>query len=123
MKKQLVLSLHAFIGWMFCGLVMGAGRGLVSLKAALVIHALLAPLGFVILTTVYFKKFAYTTPFYTALFFVFFIIFMDVLIVAPFIEKSFAMFYSILGFFLPLILIFFLSLFTGLYMKKNYFSK
>jgi len=59
------------------------------LTTTLIIHAIAAPLFFILLSWVYFKKFCFTTPLQTAIIFVAFVIFMDVFIVAALIERSF----------------------------------
>ncbi len=85
-----------------------------SLKNALVVHAIAAPVFFAIVASVYFKKFNYTTPIATALIFVGFVVIVDFFVVALLINKSLEMFYSFLGTWIPFALIFLSTYFTGL---------
>ena len=73
---------------------------------------------FATISLIYYKKFNYTTPLQTAIVFVFFVVFMDVFVVALLIEKSFEMFTNILGTWIPFALIFVSAYLTGLYAKK-----
>ncbi len=107
------------VGWILCGLTMGLGMGLLSLTSALIIHAIAAPLFFILLSWFYFKKFSFTTPLQTSIIFMAFVIFMDVLIVAAVIEKSFKMFESFLGTWLPFLLIFLSTWITGSIIKNR----
>jgi hypothetical protein len=74
-------------------------------------------LGFLLVSLFYFKRFAFTGPLATALLFLGIVIGMDVFVVALVIEKSFVMFASFLGTWLPLALIFGATYFTGLFCK------
>ena len=89
MKNSIILVVHAVIGWSLCGSIIAIGRNMMSMEATLIIHAIGAPIIFMGLSLIYFNKFNFTTPLKTALFFVIFIIFMDIFIVATFIEKSY----------------------------------
>jgi hypothetical protein len=117
-KSAIVLG-HALIGWMYCGTLISIGRQFMSMQATLVMHAIGAPLGFVLISLFYFKRFAFTSPLQTALLFVGVVIGMDVLVVAMLIEKSFAMFASALGTWLPLALIFSAAYLTGTFCKHR----
>jgi hypothetical protein len=112
--KALIIATHALVGWGLCGAIIGIGRNVTSMRTTLIVHAIGAPVIFAILSLIYFKWFHYTTAFQTALAFVLFVIFMDVFVVALLIEKSFEMFASILGTWIPFVLIFFATLITGL---------
>lgn len=112
--KSLIVIAHAFVGWVFCGLVIGISRKLTSLQSALFIHLFAAPLIFALISVIYYKKFNYTLPLKTAGIFLSLVVFMDVFIVAPFFEKSYAMFTSILGIWIPFILIFLTTYLVGL---------
>lgn len=118
-KKNFIILAFAFLGWLFCGTVIAIGKKVASLEAVLVIHAISAPVIFGIISAVYYKKFGGTSPLYTAVFFLLFIVSMDVFVVAPFFEKSYAMFRSILGTWIPFMLIFLSVYFTGLFFAKN----
>lgn len=116
-KLSIILA-HAFVGWGLCGAIMGIGMKVTSLENTLIINAIGAPIIFVIISLIYFKKFNYTTPLQTAIAFVSFAVFMDVFVVSLLINKNFEMFASILGTWIPLALIFKSTYITGLYTKK-----
>ena len=112
-KKIIVILIHAFVGWGLCGAIIGIGRNVTSMQVTLIVHALGAPVIFSVITLIYFRWFRYTTALQTAIAFIFFVIFMDVFVVALMIEKSFGMFTSILGTWLPFALIFASVYLTG----------
>jgi len=120
-QKYFVILIHAFIGWALCGAIMGIGMAVTSIEITLIIHAIGAPIIFIILSLIYFRKFNYTTPLQIAAIFVGFVIFMDVFVVALLINKSFDMFTSILGTWIPIGLIFLSTYLTGIFSPK--FSK
>jgi hypothetical protein len=111
--QVLIVLAHALVGWMYCGALIGVGRQFMSMYVTLIVHAIGAPFGFILISLLYFKKFAFTSPLQTALLFVGFAVVMDVFVVAVFIEKSFEMFTSFLGTWLPLALIFLATYLTG----------
>ena len=117
-RKLIIILVHALMGWALCGATMGIGMAVTSIENALIIHAIAAPIIFATISLIYFKKFNYTTPLQTAIVFVFFVVFMDVFVVALLIEKSFEMFTNILGTWIPFALIFISAYLTGLYAKK-----
>jgi hypothetical protein len=112
-KKVFIILTHAVLGWALCGAIMGIGRVVTSIELTLIVHAVGAPVIFTLLSLNYFKHFHYTTPFQTAVIFVGFVIFMDVFLVALLIERSFEMFTSFLGTWLPFLLIFSSTYLTG----------
>ena len=118
MKKSMVILAHAFVGWALCGAIMGIGMAVTSIETTLVVHAIGALFIFIILSLVYFGKFNYTTPLQTAIIFVGFVIFMDVFVVALIINKSFEMFSSVLGTWIPFVLIFTSTYLTGIFSAK-----
>jgi hypothetical protein len=108
------MLLHALAGWAYCGLLIGVGRRFLSMPATLAIHAIGAPIGFALLSLLYFKRFACTTPLQTAVVFLSVVVAMDVFLVAPVFERSYAMFASPLGTWIPFALIFAATYLTGL---------
>ena len=122
-KKLLILLAHAFMGWGLCGAIVGIGRNVTSMQVTLIVHAVGAPVIFVVISLIYYKWFHYTTALLTAAAFVLFVIFMDVFVVALLIEKSFEMFSSILGTWLPFVLIFAAVYITGLKQADSLNSK
>jgi hypothetical protein len=118
-KKQLLVVLaHAFVGWLLCFAVMGIGMATTSLDNALIIHAAAAPIIFGSISLIYFTRFNYTTPLQTALIFVGFVITVDFFVVALLINRSLAMFASLLGTWIPFTLIFLSTYLVGLYRNK-----
>jgi hypothetical protein len=108
-----VLSLHGLVGWALCGSIIAIGRSLTSMQNTLIIHAIGVPIIFFAISLVYFRFFNYSTPLVTAAFFTVFAIAMDVFVVALLVEKSFAMFASLIGTWIPFALIFISSYATG----------
>lgn len=118
-KKVLVILLHTFSGWALCGATIAMGRAITSMDVTLIIHAMAAPIIFALLSTLYFKKFAYTKPLATAIIFVGFVIIMDAGLVAPVFEKSYEMFRSVVGTWIPFALIFTSTYLTGIFWRKR----
>ena len=106
LRKIGVVFLFAAVGWAYCGALVGIGRQFLSMETTLVVHAVGAPIGFALLTFLYQRKFALTGPIQTAAAFLGIVIGLDLLVVVPFFEKSFAMFRSPLGTWIPFALIF-----------------
>jgi len=118
-KKIMIILAFAFIGWMLCAATMGIGVSATSLNNALIIHAIAAPIFFAGVSLVYFRKFNYTAPLQTALIFVAFVIAMDFFLVAMVINRSFDMFTSLLGTWIPFALIFMSTYLTGLFVLRK----
>ena len=117
-KQYCILFTHAFIGWALCGAAIGIGRATSTMQTTLIVHAIAAPLIFCAVSYIYFRRFHYTPALKTALIFVLFVTAADAGIVAPFFERSYKMFASILGTWLPFALIFASTFITGLYVAK-----
>jgi len=111
--KLLIVSIYAFIGWTLCGVVMFIGTAITSEFIALIIHAIAAPIIFAVVSSFYFKKYDITTPLETAALFVAFVVLMDFIVVALLINKSLAMFGNVLGTWIPFVLIFISTYYTG----------
>jgi len=105
--------MFAFIGWIACGATMGIGMALTTLDITLIIHAIGAPIYFIILSFLYFRKLNYTSPIVTAIIFLGLVILIDFFFVALVINRSLDMFHSFLGTWLPFILIFLATFITG----------
>lgn len=118
-KEKLIILVHAFIGWALCGATMGIGMATMSMQTTLIVHAIGAPIFFTIISYSYFTKFNYTPPLQTALIFVSFVILVDFFLVAMVIEKSFVMFASLLGTWIPFMLIFASTYLTGFVVTKE----
>jgi len=118
-KKLVTIFVHAFVGWALCDVTMSIGMATLGLQSALVVHAIGAPIFFMLVSLVYFKRFNYTTPFQTAIIFVCFVIAMDFFVVALLINGSLAMFTSLLGTWIPFVLIFTSTYVTGVYTGRT----
>lgn len=112
-KKIAVLLIHGLIGWGLCGATIAIGRSLTTMETTLIIHAIAAPTFFALLTWFYTTRFHYTTPLQTAFIFLGIVMLMDAGVIAPFAEKSYAMFASLLGTWIPFTLIFASTYVTG----------
>jgi hypothetical protein len=113
LKKTAIVLAHAFIGWALCGATMGVGMAVMALSNAMIIHAVAAPIFFTTISWIYFRRFNYTGPLQTASIFVAFVIAMDFFIVAMVVNRSFEMFTSPLGTWIPFALIFASTWVTG----------
>ncbi len=111
--RILIVLVHGIAGWAWCGALIAVGRQLFSMEAALIIHAIGGPAGFALVAWHYYRRFGYTTPLQTAAIFLGVVIGMDLLLVAPVFEGSYAMFTSTLGTWLPFALIFTATNVTG----------
>lgn len=111
---MVIVLIHAFIVWALCGATIGIGRSVIGMERTLIVHAVAAPVFAALVSLVYYKKINYTTPLQTALVFLFFVMAMDAGLVAPVFERSYAMFASVLGTWIPFGLIFLATLVTGL---------
>jgi hypothetical protein len=111
--------LSAFVIWAGCGAIMGIGMAVTSERNTLIAHAIGGPIIAALVSMFYFKRFNYTTPWQTAGIFVGFIMFMDVFIVSMLIMRSFEMFQSILGTWIPFTLIFISTYLTGRYVRTH----
>lgn len=118
-NKILILLAHAFAGWALCAATMGIGMAVTTLDNTLVIHAIAAPIFFAGVSLIYFRKFNYTTPLQTAFFFLAFVVAMDFFVVAMLINRSFEMFTSLLGTWLPFTLIFASTYLTGRFLVRS----
>ena len=118
-RKLLVILGHAFIGWALCTASMMIGMAVTTLDTALIVHAIGAPVFFFGVSLVYFTKFNYTSPLQTALIFVGFVIFMDFFLIALVINQSLEMFTSLLGTWIPFVLIFLSTSVTGLVVTRQ----
>jgi hypothetical protein len=113
LKTAATLLAHAGVGWALCGLTMGIGLVVTSLGAALIVHAIAAPVYFALIAWVYFRRFHRTGPLATAAAFTAIVVFLDVVVVALLMQRSFAMFSSLLGTWVPFVLIFLATWLTG----------
>jgi menaquinone-dependent protoporphyrinogen oxidase len=107
------VAVHGVVGWALCALTMGVVLRLTSLPVALVLHALAAPVIFTFVARHYFRARGARDPLITASAFLGMVALFDLVIVAGFVQRSLAMFGSVLGSWLPLGLIFGATWATG----------
>jgi len=119
LKKVAVILAFAGVGWAGCAATMGFGMAVTSEGNALIIHAIAAPLIFGALALIYFTKFKYTSPLLTAAIFLSVVIAVDFFVVALLMLKSFEMFRSPLGTWIPFALIFFATYLMGATVRKR----
>ncbi len=117
--KHLIVFIYAFIGWTICGVVKFIGTEGTSEFLAPIIHAVAAPIIFAVVSSYYFKKYDLTTPLETAALFVAFVVLLDFVLVALLINKSLAMFGNVLGTWIPFVLIFISTYYTGRHEEKK----
>jgi len=113
-----VLLAHAVVGWAVCGAIIGIGRSVTTMQNTLIIHAMAVPIVFALLSFSYFRFFNYTAPLPTAAVFLAVPLLLDLFVIAPLAEKSFAMFASFLGTWLPLALIFLSTYVVGAFINR-----
>jgi hypothetical protein len=116
-KQAALLLAHAFVGWAFCAAIMAIGSQFIGMSATLILHLILGPIGFGVLSIFYHRRFGYTAPFVTATVFLLFVAAMDFFLVGLIILGNLEMFRSVLGIWLPFALIFLLSWGGGLLVK------
>jgi len=117
-KGIVVVVTHGLVGWVLCAATMGVGMKVATLETALVTHAVAAPIIFTALSLVYFHRMDSWSPLRTASAFLGVVVSMDVFVVALLIERNFEMFKSILGTWLPFLLIFISTWWTGLVVRR-----
>ena len=118
-KRFGVVLGFALIAQMLCWAIMVIGQMVTSMENTLIAHAIGAPIIAIVVSSIYYRRFNYTTPLQTALVFVSVVIAMDVFIVALLIEKSFEMFTSPIGTWIPISSIFLATYLTGLFVTRR----
>jgi hypothetical protein len=103
----------AIVIWALCGAVMGFGRRLIGLDATLRLHLIMAPVFSFCVTLVLGRLAPAPDSLLRAIVITAVVIVLDAAIVAPFIEKSYAMFRSLIGTWIPFVLIFLASWAAG----------
>jgi menaquinone-dependent protoporphyrinogen oxidase len=107
------LVAHGLVGWALCGATMGVLLQTVSLTTALAVHAIAAPVFFTVIAWHYFRARGAREPLTTALTWTGIVALADLVIVGGVILKSFEMFASVAGTWLPFALIFIATWVTG----------
>ena len=113
LQRAAVILAHAVVGWAYCGAIIGVARQFLSIHTTLIVHAIGAPVGFALISLFYYRKYAFTSPLQTAAAFLGVVVGLDLFLVAPAFEKSYAMFSSVLGTWIPFALIFAATYITG----------
>jgi hypothetical protein len=113
LHRAAVILTHALVGWAYCGGIIGVGRQFLSMHTTLIVHAIAAPVGFALLSLFYYRRYAFTSPMQTAAAFLGVVVALDLFLVAPVFEKSYAMFSSVLGTWIPFALIFAVTYLMG----------
>lgn len=119
LRKVLIILVHALVGWALCGAIMAVGPLLTTMEISLIIHAAGAPIIFAAVSLSYFTRFNYTSPPVTAFIFVAVVILMDFFVVSWLIRGTFDMFASVLGTWIPFVLIFTSTWLTGMYVTHR----
>jgi hypothetical protein len=114
-----IVIAHGLVGWVLCGVTMSVGMKVTTLETALIVHALAAPVIFTALSLLYFHRSGSWSPLRAAAAFLAVVVVMDVFVAALLIERSFEMFESILGTWLPFLLIFVSTWWTGLAVRRS----
>jgi hypothetical protein len=110
---------HGLVGWGLCGVTMSVGMKMTTLETALILHAVAAPVIFTSVSLVYFRRLGSWSPLSTATTFLGVVVAMDVFVVALLIQRSFEMFESVLETWLPFLLIFISTWWTGLAVRRS----
>jgi hypothetical protein len=118
MRQVAVAVAHGLVGWTLCGATMGVGMKIAGLGTALIAHTLAAPGIFTALSLSYFHRQDSWPPLRAAAAFLGVMVVMDTFVVALLVERNFAMFESILGTWLPFLLIFVSTWWTGLAVRR-----
>jgi proline iminopeptidase len=107
--RTLVLVAFALVAWGLCGATIGVARGLMPMESALIVHAVAAPIIAGSLAYVYARWLAGPRPLAIGAAFLGAVVVMDVGLIAPFVERSWEMFRSPIGTWIPFALIFLVS--------------
>jgi len=118
-KEALILLVNAIIIYFVCFAVMGLSMATLPIDTALVAHAIAAPFVSAIFSYIYYKKFNYTSPLITAIVIVATVILLDFFLTATIILQDYAMFYSLIGTWIPFALIFIAALIVGIYLNRG----
>lgn len=118
-QKITILLAHSFVGWILCAATMGISMAVTSPENALIVHAIIAPVLFVSVSSVYFRMYSFTSPLQTAAFFLVFVMTMNFLVVTRNLNGNFERSNVPLATWIPLLLIFVSTLLTGLCVQRR----
>lgn len=122
-KKFGVVLAFALLAQGLCWGIMIVGQAITSIENTLIAHAIGAPIIAIVVSSIYYRKHNFTTPLQTAIVFVSVVIAMDVFVVALLIEKSFEMFTSPIGTWIPISSIFLATYLTGMFLARQVEAK
>ena len=103
----------AVVGWALCFATIGIGQAVTTIDTTLIVHAILAPLFFIGLSWLYFRRFPEASPLVTAVVFVGIVMALDFFLVALLILRDLVMFTSVLVTWIPFASIFAATYLTG----------
>ena len=109
----------AVLGWALCFATIGIGQAVTTIDTTLIVHAILAPLFFIGLSWLYFRRFPQAQPLTTAVAFTGIVMLLDFFLVALAILRDLAMFGSVLGTWIPFASIFAATYLTGLFATRG----
>ncbi len=112
-RRAAVLVAHAVVGWLACAGAMALLLARLPVEIALWMHVLVAPLVFSGLAAAYFRERAPLPPLAVAGAFTGIVVVLDAVVVAGIVQRSFAMFASFVGSWLPFALIFAVTMIVG----------
>jgi hypothetical protein len=118
MRRSAIVVAYALFGWGLCAMTMGIAMTTMPMERALVAHAIAAPLIFAGISIAYFRTSRTATPLATAATFLAFVMLMDFFVVALAMERSLAMFESLIGTWVPFVSIFAATYLVGLAMRR-----
>jgi len=114
LRRLARVTTHALIGWAMCAAAMAATLAATNLETALFLHGIAAPVLFVWISSSYFARSTALPPLRAAAVIVGIVALLDLIVVGCFVERSLEMFRSIVGTWLPLLLVFLAIWATGL---------
>ena len=118
-RQLIVIALFGLVGWALCGAIMFIGMEVTSIETTIIVHLVGAPVIFTVISWIYFTRFGYTSPLTTAVVFVAIVVLVDFFLVALVINRSLEMFESLLGTWIPWVLIFLSTYLTGLFVESR----
>jgi hypothetical protein len=104
-RRPLLIG-FALVSWGLCGATLGVARAVMPMEKALVVHAMASPLIAGALAYLYARCVAATTPLRVGAAFLGVVLVMDAGLVAPLVERSWEMFLSPIGTWIPFASIF-----------------
>lgn len=111
------LLAHGLAGWALCALAMLTLLQGVSVATAVVLHAVAAPLIFAAIATHYFRPRGAREPLSVALSWAIIVAALDLVVIAGIVRHDFSMFQSVVGTWLPFLLILLVTWATGVMMS------